>query len=392
MILSTKEFGFSCPTKIEYGRGLVKRLNDKIQQLGKHEAIVATDPGVAKAGLIDPIVATLKEMSIPTQVFAEVESNPRGETCDRVAALVKNPNDVFFIAVGGGSSIDTVKAAIVTVAHGGKTLDYQRGRKPVTKPCPPFIAIPTTAGTGAEVTPWAVITDTSQKKKVVIFGNQTWPTMAILDPELTLSLPPKLTAETGMDALTHLIEAFTSTYADPLTQALTIKGIEMVGKWLRKAVANPNDLEARANMLVASMLGGLALNYAGLGAVHACSHPLGAFYDIGHGVANAIMLPVVMKFNMIGCPELYKEVARALGVNVCGMNDYEAAEAAVEAVCKLNEDIGIPKNLKELGVPESELEELGRAALKETSNLCSNPRVPSEEQLINIFKSAYYGE
>lgn len=393
MILSTRQFGFSYPVQVKYGCGLSKRIHEQASQLKKRRAIVVSDRGIEKAGLLDPIVTSLNRAAVRVSLFTGVESDPGGGLCDEVAALAGgNSEDFFFVAVGGGSVIDTVKAAVVTAAHGGNTLDYQRGGKEIVKSCPPYLAIPTTAGTGAEVSPYAVISDHSAQKKVVLASPQLWPQYALLDPELTLGLPRRVTAETGMDALTNAIEAYTSTDTDPFAQAIALKGAAMIGKWLRKAAAQPQNLEARSNMLVASMLGGLSFDYAGLGAVHACSHPLGAHFSLSHGLATALMLPAVMDFNRSACPELYKDLALALGADITGMDLFEAAGAAVRAVRNLIRDLEMPQSLRELGIPKGELPLLARESMQERANLCTNPRVPDEAQMIAIFQRAYAGE
>lgn len=343
MLLSTRQFSFSYPVWVEFGCGISRRIHEKAAALKREKAIVVSDPGIARAGLLEPIVASLEGTGLQTTLFTGVEPDPCGEICDGVAAMAKESCEhTFFVAVGGGSVIDTVKAAVVVAAHGGSALDYRRGGKKIEKNCPPYIAIPTTAGTGAEVSPYTVISDPPRKKKLVLEGPQLWPRYALLDPELTLGLPPRVTAETGMDALTNVIEAYTSTGTDPFAQALALKGAAMIGQWLRKAVAQPQNLEARSNMLVASMFGGLCFDYAGLGAVHACSHPLGAHFGLSHGLATAIMLPAVMEFNLMACPELYRDIAVALGVDISGMNLFGAAEAAPRAVRRLMDDLGLP--------------------------------------------------
>ena len=393
MILSTKRFGFSYPVQVNFGCGIAKRIHEQAVLLKRHRAVVVSDRGIERAGLLEPIIASLSEADIKVSLFTGVESDPGGELCDKVAALAEGGcEDVFFVAVGGGSVIDTVKAAVVTAAHGGNTLDYRRGGKEIVKSCPPYLAVPTTAGTGAEVSPYAVISDHGAQKKVVLASPKLWPQYALLDPELTLGLPRRVTAETGMDALTNAIEAYTSTNTDPFAQAIALKAAAMIGTWLRKAVAQPQNLEARSNMLVASTLGGMSFDYAGLGAVHACSHPLGAHFALSHGLATALMLPAVMEFNRSACPELYKDIALALGADIAGMSLFEAAEAAVPAVRQLIRDLEIPRTLRELEIPSEALPLLARESMQERANLCTNPRVPDETQMIAIFKRAYTGE
>ena len=302
-----------------------------------------------------------------------------------------NSEDLFFVAVGGGSVIDTVKAAVVTAAHGGNTLDYQRaqGDREILSTLPGHTDHCWDRRRGVALCSY-LRSQRSKKSGPGIAAALT--AIRAAGSRTNPGLAAQVTAETGMDALTNAIEAYTSTDTDPFAQAIALKGAAMIGKWLRKAAAQPQNLEARSNMLVASMLGGLSFDYAGLGAVHACSHPLGAHFSLSHGLATALMLPAVMDFNRSACPELYKDIALALGADITGMDLFEAAGAAVRAVRNLIRDLEMPQSLRELGIPKGELPLLARESMQERANLCTNPRVPDEAQMIAIFQRAYAGE
>jgi alcohol dehydrogenase len=252
---------------------------------------------------------------------------------------------------------------------------------------PPFIAINTTAGTGSEMTRFCIITDTSRKVKMAIVDWRTTPNVAINDPMLMVGMPPALTAATGMDALTHAVEAYVSIIATPVTDACALKAIELIANNLRAAVANGQDMAARDAMAYAEYLAGMAFNNASLGHVHAMAHQLGGFYDLPHGVCNAILLPAVEKFNMIAKMDRFVDIAKAMGEKVEGMSTRAAAEKALEAIRTLSSDVGIPSGLKELGVKEEDLKIMAENAQKDACGL-TNPRCPTLDNVIDIYKSA----
>jgi len=252
---------------------------------------------------------------------------------------------------------------------------------------PPFIAINTTAGTASEMTRFTIITDTDRHVKMAIVDWHVTPNVSINDPELMLSMPVFLTAATGMDALTHAIEAYVSINATPLTDSVAMKAIELISQYLRPAVANGSSLEARDKMAYAEFLAGMAFNNAGLGHVHAMAHQLGGFYNLPHGVCNAVLLPHVEKFNLIACPDRFVDIAIALGEEVDGLSDMEAADEALEAIKRLSEDVGIPAGLKELGVKEEDMPILAENAMKDACGL-TNPRKATEKEIIQIYKNA----
>jgi alcohol dehydrogenase len=292
----------------------------------------------------------------------------------------------MIISLGGGSSHDCGKGVGIVATNGGRIHDYE-GVDKSSKSMPPFIAINTTAGTASEMTRFCIITDTSRKVKMAIVDWRTTPNLAINDPLLMMGMPPALTAATGMDALTHAVEAYVSIIATPVTDACALKAIELIAKNLRAAVANGQDMVARDAMAYAEYLAGMAFNNASLGHVHAMAHQLGGFYDLPHGVCNAILLPAVERFNMIAKMDRFVDIAVAMGEVVTGMSKRAAAEKALEAIKTLSKDVGIPSGLTELGVKEKDLKTMAENAQKDACGL-TNPRCPTLNDVIEIYRSA----
>lgn len=294
------------------------------------------------------------------------------------------------ISLGGGSSHDCAKGIGLVAANGGQIADFE-GVDKSSKPMIPLMAINTTAGTASEITRFCIITDTSRKVKMAIVDWRVTPQIAINDPELMKGMPPSLTASTGMDALTHAIEAYVSTDANPLTDAAAIMAIKMISHYLPKAVANGNYMKARDKMAYAQYLAGIAFNNASLGYVHAMAHQLGGFYNLPHGVCNAILLPYVESYNLIGNMNRFRDVAQAMGVQVEGISVTCAAEKAIEAIKKLSRQLEIPTDLKQLGVREEDFGIMADNAKKDVCQL-TNPRTATREQVIEIYRQAYVGE
>jgi alcohol dehydrogenase len=290
------------------------------------------------------------------------------------------------ISLGGGSPHDCGKAVGILASNGGKIQDYE-GIDKSAKPMPPFIAINTTAGTASEMTRFCIITDTSRKIKMAIVDWRVTPNVAINDPLLMAGMPSSLTAATGMDALTHAVEAYVSIIATPVTDACAMQAIELIAQHLRAAVANGSDMVARDGMAYAEYLAGMAFNNASLGHVHAMAHQLGGFYDLPHGVCNAILLPAVERFNLIAKMDRFVDIALAMGENVDGLAPRAAAEKALDAIKTLSKDIGIPSGLKELGVKEADLKIMAENAQKDACGF-TNPRCPSLNDVIQIYKWA----
>jgi len=387
--MSFKEqvYGYYSPAITLMGIGAHKELGSRIKTLGAKKPLIVTDKGITKTGLTGQIADLIrKDTGLEPVIFDETVPNPTDRNVhDGVAVYTKNGCDMI-ITIGGGSPHDCGKGIGLVVANGGSIKDYE-GVDKSTKPMPPFIAINTTAGTGSELTRFCIITDTSRKVKMAIVDWRVTPTIAINDPLLMAGMPPALTASTGMDALTHAFEAYVSTIATPVTDACALKAIELISRNLRAAVANGGDMTARDNMAYAEYLAGMAFNNASLGHVHAMAHQLGGFYDLPHGVCNAILLPHVERFNMIAKMDRFVDIARAMGEKVEGLSPRDAAEKALDAIKALSKDIGIPSGLSALGVKEKDLRTMAENAQKDACGL-TNPRCPSLEDVINIYKAA----
>lgn len=379
-------FTFEAPARLTFGAGAVGKFPDLIAGFGRR-ALVVSDPGIAKAGILDRVLGFLRDAHVSSDAFTSVEPNPSVETVEAAHTLYRKSDAEFVVAVGGGSSMDVAKVVAVLAAHGGGVRDYE-GIGKVPGPVVPSVAIPTTAGTGSEVTVFAVITDRQRRFKMTIGSPFLVPQVAICDPELTISMPKPLTAATGMDALTHGIECFINTTPNPIAKALAMESIRLIGGALRTAYQRGSDLPARSTMLLGSTMAAMAFTRTRLGNVHAMSHPLGAFFDVPHGVANAILLPYVMAWNLRSCLGTYPPIAVAMGEEVDGMPPERASERAVEAVQRLSRDVGIPEHLREVGVTQDAIPALATDAMK-SGNVLVNPRPTTYDDIVELFEKAY---
>ncbi|OPH34220.1 1,3-propanediol dehydrogenase [Moraxella lacunata] len=378
--------GFYIPCVSLFGPGCSKEIGNQAKELGAKKALIVTDEGLFKAGVADILVGYLDETGVSSHVYAGAEPNPTDKNVhDGVSAYEDNGCD-FIISLGGGSSHDCAKGIGLVTAGGGHIRDYE-GVNQSKVPMTPLISVNTTAGTASEMTRFCIITNTETMVKMAIVDWRCTPLIAINDPRLMVAKPAGLTAATGMDALTHAIEAYVSTAANPITDACAEKAIRMIQQWLRQAVANGENIEAREAMSYAQYLAGMAFNNASLGYVHAMAHQLGGFYNLPHGVCNAVLLPHVCEFNLIACPERYADIARLLGVHTEGLSDMEAGYAAIDAIRALAEDVGIPAGLSELGVKEKDLAVMATNAQNDACML-TNPRQATHEQVVEIFKAA----
>ncbi|OTG66379.1 iron-dependent methanol dehydrogenase [Acinetobacter silvestris] len=378
--------GFYIPCVSLFGPGCAKEVGAKAQNLGAKKALIVTDAGLFKFGVADIIVNYLKEAGVDSHVFAGAEPNPTDiNVLNGVNAYNENTCD-FIVSLGGGSSHDCAKGIGLVTAGGGNIRDYEGIDKSLV-PMTPLIAINTTAGTASEMTRFCIITNTDTHVKMAIVDWRCTPLVAIDDPKLMIAKPAALTAATGMDALTHAVEAYASTAANPITDACAEKAITMISQWLRSAVANGENIEARDAMAYAQYLAGMAFNNASLGYVHAMAHQLGGFYNLPHGVCNAILLPHVCEFNLIACPQRYAKIAELMGVNIKDLTVTEAAFAAIAAIRELSESIGIPSGLTVLGVKEADHSVMAKNAQNDACML-TNPRKANEAQVIEIFKAA----
>jgi alcohol dehydrogenase len=386
MALAEQVYGFFIPTVSLMGVGSAKQAGPQAKALGATKALIVTDKVLAQLGLAARIRGQLEEAGVKAVVFDGAEPNPTDENVkDGLAAYRQNGCDAI-VSLGGGSAHDCAKGIAIVAANGGTIRDYE-GVDRSKKPMPPFLAINTTAGTASEMTRFCIITNTSTHVKMAIVDWRCTPNVAINDPLLMVGKPPALTAATGMDALTHAVEAYVSTIATPITDACALQAMRLVADWLRPAVANGQNLEARDRMAYAEYLAGMAFNNASLGYVHAMAHQLGGLYNLPHGVCNAILLPVVCEFNLIAAPARFRDVAIALGEDVSGLATVDAAAKGIAAIRKLSRSIGIPSGLAELGVKEADLPAMAETAMRDACRL-TNPRTATLQQVVELFRAA----
>jgi alcohol dehydrogenase len=387
MAVQEQIFGFYIPTVTLMGVGAHKEIGRQIKALGGRKPFICTDKGIVDAGIADQIARIVRaECDVVPVIFDGTQPNPTDRNVHEGYEMYKAGSCDLIISLGGGSAHDCGKGIGVIATNGGNIRNYE-GVDRTAKAMPPFIAVNTTAGTASEMTRFCIITDTDRKVKMAIVDWRVTPNVAIDDPLLMKGMPPSLTAATGMDALTHAVEAYVSTIATPVTDACAIKAIELIASSLRAAVANGNDMEARDRMCYAQYLAGMAFNNASLGHVHAMAHQLGGFYDLPHGVCNAILLPHVSRFNLIAKMDRFADIAVAMGENIEGLSIRAAADVALESIQILSTDIGIPSGLKELGVNEKDLETMAQNAQKDACGL-TNPRCPTLQEVIGIYKNA----
>lgn len=379
---------FRTTPKIIFGIGSLGRIGEEVKALGAKKALIVTDPGIVKAGLNKAVEGTLSTAGIDFSVFKDVEPEPRIEVVRNCVEVARKEKTDLIIALGGGSSIDTTKVTSIMMTNEGKVEDFfgidlipHRG---ISK-----IAIPTTAGSGSEATPIAILSDVQEKLKKGIVSHFLFPDVSILDPVLTIGLPPEITASTGMDALVHAIEAYTSINATSLTDILAFKAMGLIYDNLRTAYANGSNLDARNQMLMASNLAGISFANAGVTAVHAFAYPIGAEYHLPHGVANALMLPHVMRFNIVGNLAKFADIAVAFGERVEKLSRLESAEIAINAVERLANDINVPRRLRDFDITDKDIPRLAEGVLKVTRLLANNPRRVTLKDAIHIYESAY---
>ncbi|MBS7009193.1 iron-containing alcohol dehydrogenase [Anaerostipes sp.] len=382
-------YDYMAPAVNFMGPGCIEVLGERIRLLGVKKPLLVTDTFLNEMedGPVMQAAASLKHAGIDYAVFTGVEPNPKVQNCLEGLKVYIEEGCDSIITVGGGSSHDCGKGIGIAATH-EKPLTEYAGIETLTSPLPPIIAVNTTAGTASEVTRHCVLTNLDTHLKFVIVSWRNVPLVSINDPLLMLGVPKALTAATGMDALTHAVEAYVSVDANPVTDAAAIQAVKLAAGNLRQAVANGQNQKARENMAYASLLAGMAFNNANLGYVHAMAHQLGGQYDMPHGVANAILLPVVEEYNLNSAPERFADLAGFLGENTDGMSVMEAAQKAVDAMRNLAADVGIPKTLKEMGVLRQDFELMAENALLD-GNAFSNPRKGTKEDIIGLFEKAY---
>jgi len=372
------------PTRMVHGAGAVARLGELCRDLGMRRPLLVTDKGVLAAGLVEPALALLDEAVL----FDGVRPNPDIELVGQGSTAYRDHGCDGLVGLGGGSSIDAAKAIGVEVVHGGSILEYEYGREPISERLPPLVAVPTTAGTGSEVTLWAVITDHERQLKFNVGGTPLIGAhAAIIDPELMLGLPPAVTAATGLDALSHGIECYTCDYHQPFNDAVALHAIELVGSWLRAAVGDGSNLEARTQMAHAATLGGMAYGTESAGAAHAMSQSAGGVHDCPHGALTARVLVAVCRYNVPAAPERYARIAQALGVDTSGMDIDQAAYTGVDALARLTDDVGIP-SMVELGFSEDEIPMLAQIAYEDPQTF-GNAREVDVAAYEEIYREAF---
>jgi alcohol dehydrogenase len=386
MALADQTYGFYIPTVSLMGIGCSKESGEQAKALGATKLLIVTDAGLAKMGVADLIKGYIEAAGLQAVIFSGAEPNPTDQNVNDGIQVYQDNQCDGIVSLGGGSSHDCGKGIGMVIGNGGNIRDFE-GVNKSTRPMPPFLAINTTAGTASEMTRFCIITNTETHVKMAIVDWRCTPNIAINDPVLMVGKPPALTAATGMDALTHAVEAYVSTIATPITDACAIKAIELVAQYLSAAVANGENLEARDKMAYAEYLAGMAFNNASLGYVHSMAHQLGGFYNLPHGVCNAILLPAVSQFNLIACPQRFADIAVAMGENISGLSVSEAAEKAISAIRRLSVSIGIPSGLSELNVKKEDLLVMSENAKKDACQL-TNPRKATLEQVVDMYMYA----
>ncbi|SBS33480.1 Alcohol dehydrogenase 2 [Marinomonas aquimarina] len=378
---------FYIPAVNIMGENALSDAMQQIQSLGFKQALIVTDAGMTELGMTADIKAQLQEYGVSSLVYDGVKPNPTVDNVNAGLDVLHTHQCDCVVSLGGGSAHDCAKGIALVATNGGHISDYE-GVDVSKKAQLPLIAINTTAGTASEMTRFCIITDQDRHIKMAIVDQNTTPILSVNDPKLMAGMPPALTAATGMDALTHAVEAYVSTAATPITDACAIKAIELIRDTLYEATHNGANMEAREQMAYAQFLAGMAFNNASLGYVHAMAHQLGGLYDLPHGVCNALLLPHVQSYNaQVAAPRL-KDVAKALGVEVQGLSDQQGAQAAISAIMELSQSVDIPTGLNELGVKESDFDTLATNAMKDACGL-TNPIQPTHEDVVAIFKAAF---
>jgi len=378
-------FNYFGPTKVVFGTGSISELPMEIVSLGK-KAFLVTDQGIMETGLVDQVTARMGDLM--GGVFSDVPQDSGMEVVDKGAEAALAAGAEVLVSLGGGSVIDTAKGMCIVMKEGGSFRNFQ-GMQMLSRPQIPHIVVPTTAGTGSEVTSGAVVMDKEQGQKVIIFEYFNTPRIAILDPRMTEMLPPGLTATTGMDAMTHAVESYVSQQRNPISDAAALHAIKLITQYLPIAVDNGSDLAARGQMQVAALLAGWAFSNAMVGLVHAMAHSLGAVCGIAHGLANGMLLPHVMKYNLDEVPDLLADIAAAMGADITGMNSLEAGQSAVNEMQALLKRIGLSQRLRDLGVEVDTLKECSELSLSDGSIIYNPKIILDAEEVLAVYEDAY---
>jgi len=379
---------YQSPTRLVHGIGAIASLGEEAGALGMTRPMVVTDGGIVKAGILDEALEPLRKSGLDPVVFDRVRANPDIALVDEGARHYESEGCDGLIGLGGGSSIDTAKGAGLVAVQGGSILQYEYGHDPIDRRIPPLIAVPTTAGTGSEVTLWAVITDPDRKIKFNVGGTTNLaPWVALIDPALTVNLPPSVTAGTGMDALAHAVECYTMAYHQPFTDAVALQAIEYVSRWLRVAFEEGSNLDARYHMSLAAMLAGMAYGTDSAGAAHAMSQSAGGVHDVPHGDLTGRVLGPVVEYNYMGDPPRFARIAEAMGKETRNLHPTDAAERAVDEVYAMTADMRIP-SLQELGFSPEEIPMLAKIAYEDPQTI-GNPREVDQTGYEQIYQRAF---
>lgn len=384
-----QSFTFHTPTKIKFGNGKIRDLPDELKEIGSETHLIVTDKGIKETGILEEIKEILSESGTKFEVFSKIEPNPKDKTIEEGVKFAEEKPIGSVTGLGGGSSLDAAKLISMLLKNEGKIHEFI-GVNKVKNRALPLITVPTTAGTGSEVTFSAVFTDTREAlhSKETVRSDLLCPDTAIVDPELTISMGPKLTAATGFDALTHAIESYTAKNAQPITDQLSLKTIDIISNNIVRAVKNGEDINSRRNMSLGSLMAGISFFNSDVTAVHCLSEALGGFYDVPHGVANAVLLPFVMEYNLPSRPNRFAKISEKLNVTSRKLSTKEKAEKSVNKVKKLSDEVDLPK-LRELGIKRKDFEEISKIAEANIS-VKSNPRPIKAEDFKEILEEAYY--
>lgn len=381
---------FQSARRIIFGPGVVSGVASEIRRLGGEKILVVTDHGVINAGVAGKVIGQLAVAGIKVDVFDRTEAEPRIEVAEECLRAARGLGSDVVVGIGGGSPLDVAKVAAALFNSGGQVRDFL-GVDLIRREGIPMVAIPTTAGTGSEATGVAILTDEKAELKIGMASPLIYPHLAVVDPELTISLPPVITAYTGVDALIHAVEAYLSVNANSISDALALKAISLISQSLKRCYADGSEVASRSFMSEGSLLAGMAFASAGVGAVHAFSYPLGARYHLAHGLSNALMFSPVFRFNIVSSPERTMQIGRAFGLDLEGLNDSEGGIATAKAIEEFLSDLGIPGTLKEMGVDGKDLPEMAAAVLQIKRLLNNNPRPVTYDEALAIYREAYGG-
>lgn len=379
------DFSFKIPQEIVFGVGALKRLPELLEKCGSRKMLIVSDRSLEKIGVVDKVKKIVEASGIEVSMFLDILPNPTVEMVDQAVKAYQDSGATSIVALGGGSPMDVAKAVGVLATYGGSITEYEGAHK-VPGAIVPMIAIPTTAGTGSEVTAFSVITDTARNYKLTVFSYELLPKYALLDPEMITSVPPSVAAACGIDALIHALEAYISLGSSPFSDAMAEKAMELIGGNIRRFVANRKDIEAASAMMTGSMFAGIAFAWARLGNVHAMSHPVSAYFGVAHGVANAILLPVIVEYNALADHGRYEKIYNYIREGREPAKDFKP-QMLVDEIRSLNAQLGIPASLSAVGVTEDKIPAMAEDAMK-SGNIAVNPRQSTIRDIIALYHKA----